>query len=239
MLDRIVSFPFEAAARLRHARTFHPRGRTYAGTLRVTSALGPLEAERTYEVVVRLSKAVPTPGALPDVLGIALRVPVGADQVDLLFASTGRPPVLRHMLALRTSYTRGAFTTLLPYEVDGGERVLGLLPTTRRDVQTGEGELDAEVAVAPLTFALAAAPLTGAWQTKGVLEVRQPPVREVPDAFDPQLNNVPGLRPTGPFQTVRRWAYAGSRRGRGEPAPLKADSPATGGKARERIPSRR
>ncbi|MFC9975108.1 hypothetical protein ACFVH6_29825 [Spirillospora sp. NPDC127200] len=239
MLDRIVSLPFEAAARLRRGRAVHRRGRTYAGTLRVTSDLGPLEAERTYDVVARLSKGASTPGGVPDILGIALRVPTGDGPVDLLFASAGRPPLLRHLLVLRSSYTQGTYSTLVPYEAGGRTLVLGLLPTTRRNVGTEDEELNAEVAVAPLTFALAAAPLTGTWQTRGVLEVRQPPVQELPDAFDPQLNSVPGLRPAGPFQTVRRWAYAGSRRGRGEPAPKKAGSPAAGDRTGERVPSRR
>ncbi|WP_067824161.1 hypothetical protein [Actinomadura kijaniata] len=224
MLSRIVSVPFETAARLRHGRALHRRGRTYAATLRVTEPLPGLAAERPYDVIARLSKALSTPGGVPDILGVALRVSTDDGPLDLLFASTGRLPGLRHVLLPRASYTQGAYTTLLPYDVAGETRVLALLPTTRRTVRTGDEELNAEVAVAPLTFALATATLTGPWRTRGVLEVRQPPVRDLPDAFDPQLNRLPGLHPTGPFQSVREAAYDASRRGRHEPAP-KAGSP--------------
>jgi hypothetical protein len=36
-----------------------------------------------------------------------------------------------------------------------------------------------------------------------------------PVSFDPVLNAVAGLRPVRPLSGLRKWAYTGSRRGRG------------------------
>lgn len=222
MLAQILAGPFHLAARLRRARAVHPRGRTYAGTLRVSGRLPALDEGTDREVVVRVSKATPTPDGLPDVLGIALRVPTGVGPVDLLFATTGKRPGLRHLLRVRGSFTHAVYTTLLPYDVGGRTRVLALLPATARRVPGRLDRLDDAVTYAPLVFTLATATLTGPWEPCGTLEIRTPLPAGPPgdDAFDPQLNSLSDLHPTGPLQTLRRRAYDASRRGRGQPAPL-------------------
>ncbi|HEX2312644.1 MAG TPA: hypothetical protein VHJ17_02865 [Thermomonospora sp.] len=217
-LAAALTLPFEVAARLRRARAVHPRGRSYRGTLVISAAGPPPPGE--YDVVARLSKATSTPGGAPDVLGVAVRVPAAAGPVDLLFATTGLAPGARHVLCVRRSFLAGAYTTLLPYDVGGHTRVLGLVPADPdRHVPTRLAVLDAEVTARPLRFTLVTAGLISPWRPSGTLEIHTP----IPEdsegtaAFDPQLNNIPGLHPTGPLQTIRRLAYARSRRGRHQP----------------------
>lgn len=213
-LGKVVTRSFETAGRLRHARVFHPKGRMFGATLR-------LDGDELFgepgprEVVVRISKGTSTPGALPDVLGIAVRVPTSTDPVDLLFASSGGLPVLRHALMPRRSFTGGPYTTLVPYRVEGRARVLGLMPPRGRSIPALLSVLDDAVAAAPITFVFCSAAPAGPWARHGVLEIHSPMKDDPPSAFDPQLHRLPELRPIGPLQTLRRLAYQGSRRGRG------------------------
>lgn len=226
-IAKILAVPFGAAARLRHARAVHPRGRTYAATLRVTdTGLADLLGEERH-VVVRLSKATATPGGFPDVLGVAFRVPADAGPVDLLLATTGSRPGLRHLLQVRRSFGDAVHTTLLPYSVHGRIRMLALLPATTRRISCDMATLDAAIATGPLPFTLATASLTGPWEPCGTLEIHTPLPDGSPDtdAFDPEINNLPALHPAGPLRRWRLLAYAASRHGRGQPFAVPRPAP--------------
>ncbi|MBA9003940.1 hypothetical protein [Thermomonospora cellulosilytica] len=220
MIARILSIPFQVAARLRHDRALHPRGRNYRATLHLTGTVNAPIEKGDHDVVVRISKSTSTPGGLPDVLGVAFRVHAAAGPVDLLFATTGTGPVARHLLRVRRSFTV-PYTTLLPYDVGGRVRVLGLLPAPGRRIPCDLDALDAAISAGPLAFSLVTAALSGSWEPWGTLRVHTPLPGGSSDteAFDPQLNCLPGLRPTGPFQRFRRLSYARSRRGGDRPAP--------------------
>jgi hypothetical protein len=209
---------FEAASRLRGGHVFHPQGRMYVATLTMDHGdfLRGVSEHRSYEAVARVSRALSLPGGLPDILGVALHIPTGEGLIDLLFATTGRRAGMRHVLLPRRSFTSGPYTTLMPYSVRGRTAVLGLFPQGRRRIPARLDALDRAVAAAPLAFRLAGAPLTGPWRPYGTLRIHTPWEGEDLGAFDPELHNVPELHPTGPFQTVRRLAYQGSRRARGE-----------------------
>lgn len=201
-----VTAAFSGIARLRQARVFHPRGRSFDATF---VDAGLLPGAGTGDAVVRVSKAIPTPGQWPDILGIAVRL---QGPVDLLFATTGGRPGLRHLLMPRAGFMDGLYTTLLPYEVAGDTRVLALRPE-RAAGPTGV-RLDTFEAALPVTFTVLSAPLTGGWRPCGELIVHTRRSADVP-WFDVHAHCVPELRPAGPFQSLRRRAYAGSRRGRG------------------------
>ncbi|MBW8481061.1 hypothetical protein [Actinomadura parmotrematis] len=220
MLKESVVALFERGARLRGGRrVLHPRGRTYAATLRTSDAVAGIGGDGPREVVVRVSKGASTPGALPDVLGLALRVETGRGTVDLLFASSARPLGLRHLPVPRAFYTRGFYSTLVPYRVGGITQVLGLVPVDARRAPATAAGLDACVAEAPVDFVLVGAGALGRWRNLGLLRVLRPAEGERPDSYDPQLNSLPELHPAPPLRTIRSLAYAGSRRGRDEAAP--------------------
>lgn len=220
MIAQILSAPFRLAAWLRHDRALHPHGRDCRATLHLTGTMNTPIGAGDHQVIARVSKSTSTSGGLPDILGIAFRVPTAAGAADLLFATTGTGPVARHLLRVRRSFTV-PYTTLLPYDVGGRTRVLGLLPAPGRHVPADLAALDAAVRAEPLTFELVTAAPMGRWRPWGTLRIHTPLPGGSPDteAFDPQLNCLPGLRPTGPFQHFRRLSYARSRRGAGRPAP--------------------
>lgn len=207
-----VTVPFRLLGRWRGARVFHPHGLIHTGTLRLDQA-DLLDGAGSYDVIARVSKSISTPGDLPDLLGIALHIPTEQGLVDLLFATTGSRAGLRHVLVPRQSFTSGVYTTLLPYQVAGRTRIIGLLPIGDRTVPTRLNTLDAAINRRPLEFVIAVATLTGDWEPRGILEITAPWTGADISAFDPQVHHVPRLSPTGPFQTVRRLAYLGSRIG--------------------------
>ena len=51
-----------------------------------------LDAAATDPAVVRMSRGAGLPAPLPDLLGLAIRLPGGAEPVDLLLSTTGRRP---------------------------------------------------------------------------------------------------------------------------------------------------
>jgi len=126
-LDAPTAALFGALARLRGGRhALHPRGRTHAGTLDLgPGAPPPLGPGRRVDVVVRLSRAVGLPPPLPDVHGVAIRLPdhlgPGRHQ-DLLLSATWGRHVLRPARRLR-----GELSTILPFEHAGRRFVIGLL----------------------------------------------------------------------------------------------------------------
>jgi hypothetical protein len=114
----LVSTPFRWGSALRHRRVFHPDGVLAEGSIdRVAPAHTGLPVP-SGRVVARLSKAAGTPGALPDVIGLALRIVPQADpntDWDILLASAGSG-VLSRAIGLRpvTSWTGHAMTSLVP-----------------------------------------------------------------------------------------------------------------------------
>ena len=125
-----------AVAAVRTAgKPLHPRGRVVVGRLRRTGAEPPtgvawLDETGDDEVLVRWSRAVGLPSPLPDIHGLALRVPRDdGGHGDLLFATTGLGRLTRFVLtASGTPYGR-PLTTLLPYRTVHGPLLLAAVGT--------------------------------------------------------------------------------------------------------------
>ncbi|TWF79933.1 hypothetical protein FHX44_115869 [Pseudonocardia hierapolitana] len=205
-LPQLVAAAFARLARWRRAPAFHPRGTLFDGRVALTeresataTALGGT-GERP--ALVRLSKGVGTPGALPDLLGVALRTEVGGHVLDVLFTS-GR----RRLLVPSTGWGRRPYTTLLPYTAAGARVVLGL------DPEAPAAAAD-PAAATPMAFTVTERERGGAPRPVGRLVLVAPHTGD-PVAFDPVLNAHPQLRPAAPLRRLRVWAYTGSRRGRG------------------------
>jgi hypothetical protein len=231
LLERAVTTAFTALARLRSARAVHPHGVLLAGRLRLepgsataTAIDGPSERP----VLVRASKSAGTPGGWPDVLGLALRVPVDGGPLDVLLATVGSGRLTSWVLAPATGWGRTAYSTLLPYTVDGRSALLGLEPEDPgRAAGTRPGALAAAVDAGPVAFTFVER-TRGGRRTAGrlVLEGRVPD--PAPVSFDPVLHHHPHLRLAPVLVRVREWAYTGSRRGRGAP-PTTSAPPLPGG----------
>jgi len=185
------------------AKPLHPRGSVVLGTLRRFGATGSgsewLDDQGEDRVVVRQSRAVGLPTGAPDVFGLALRVPNGEGEGDLLFATTGLGWVSRYLLTVaRTPYGR-PMTTLLPYETPNGPVILSAVFRGEREV------------------ALSWAHGSGTWHPFAELSLDQEPVDE-PDAsvsFDPVRHALPGLATYDWVRRLREPSYATARRSRG------------------------
>ncbi len=180
---------------LRGARVFHPHGRTHAARLWVEPSeqrwgARLLDEPGVHEGVVRLSRGVGLPSPLPDVDGLALRLPgagVGGAPLDLLVNSAWRYAFVPSVLS-RT------WSCVLPYRTGDGRTVLlGARPV-------------------PGGFAVLAAGALGAWRTVGRIELGEQLDGE-------QLRFAPtvgadDLRPVPLFRALRAWSYDASQAGR-------------------------
>jgi hypothetical protein len=237
VIRRAIESAFQTVARVRAGRAVHAVGVAFDGRLTLDpdslfgSALG---APPSRPAVVRLSKSVGLPGGLPDLLGVALRVPTGdgrvdgeADLLDVLLGSTGRRPPAHLALVPSGRWWGSPYSTLLPYRARGQLVLLGVdAGDAPRTLPADPGTAAALVARGRVRMAVTELPLRDALHRPRVVgELELESVRapdEPPITFDPVLNHLPDLHLARPLTALREWAYTGSRRGRrAEPAGLR------------------
>jgi hypothetical protein len=198
---RVVAVPLGALARWRQGKPMHPRGVVFGGLLERGTGRAPvgvpwLDEPARDGVVVRLSRGAGLPAPLPDLLGLAVRIPDGP--VDLLLSTTATGPLVRLLPLLRRD-AAAAYTSIMGYRSDAGTLRLAALPddgSARR-------------------FTLAAARGQGPWRPFGRLALTAPAQPLDPDVrFDAVRNPPHGLVPDGPLARFRAPAYAAARRGR-------------------------
>ncbi|MFI9008043.1 hypothetical protein ACIGNX_12500 [Actinosynnema sp. NPDC053489] len=199
---------FRALADARDAKAFHPRGRWFEGTLTTTfdPAL-PLPVGEV-EVCGRLSKGVGTPGGLPDVLGLAFRLPGPWDVLLSTCAAVVLPRPAR-------TWTSARYGSVTPFRHGGRLVWLAAVPDRSSRVRSAAlADLPAE-----LGFTLEVGP---SWRPVGRLVARPLDVdRDLP-ALDPVRNRPPDVDLAPAFLArARERAYRGSRRGR-SPDPVTA-----------------
>jgi hypothetical protein len=214
---RLAAVPFAAIARRRAGKPLHPRGEVLGGRLTRTGAgfgVPWLDSRATDDVVVRLSRGAGLPAPLPDLLGVAVRLPGETRPVDLLLSSTAGGP-LAGRVPFPARDASATYGSLMGYRCAAGTVRLALLPT-------GAG-LRADGAT------LAAAVGWGPWRPVGHLVVGNPGGPLDPDVrFDAMLNPPPGLSPDGPMARFREPAYAAARAARtaaGRPAQASTGRP--------------
>ena len=172
-----------------------------AGTLRRFGADEPtgsgwLDGAGTDEVLVRQSRAIGLPAPLPDIFGLAVRVPTDEGYGDLLLASTGLGRLTRYALTAARSPERRPMTTLLPYRTPAGPV---LLSAVFRDGATIE-----------LSWAVR----SGDWHRFAELALHEAPGDEADQtvSFDPVRNELPGLETYDWVRRLREPAYLTARR---------------------------
>ncbi|HYO61135.1 MAG TPA: hypothetical protein VEU29_04485, partial [Actinomycetota bacterium] len=87
----------------RRKRVFHPRGVTFEGTATFHDG-NSLPFEGAEPALVRMSRAAGLPQRLPDLFGLAIKLP-GLGQ-DLLLVTAGEDAVTRHLLVPTTGFFR-------------------------------------------------------------------------------------------------------------------------------------
>lgn len=200
-LGRAVDVVVHAASAVRGERVIHAKGQAFSGELTLLADAAALNiplmrGPKIRPVLVRFSRGAGLPDPLPDVLGIAIRVPdadgAGHPQ-DLMLSTGGGSPLLRRMLVPRWDYRTSTYTSLISYEVGGRDLVVAALP------DGGD-------------FLLATAEGGSAWTPFARLAVGTP----LPDDQSRQLsfsvtNDAGGLRIGGRWRAARAGAYAAAR----------------------------
>ena len=122
----IVALPLQWGSAIRRRRVFHPVGVIANGSLERLASPGeglPIESS---DVVGRVSKGIGLPGGLPDIIGLAIKIPpqpFAATPWDILMASAGSGCGVLSRFARRpvTSW-RAPMSSLMPLRYD--DRVL-------------------------------------------------------------------------------------------------------------------
>jgi hypothetical protein len=193
---------FGAVARLRpSSHALHPKGVQLSGTLHRFGSTPRwdvpwLDEPGQDSVLVRLSRAVGLPRALPDILGLAIRVGDLPAHGDLLFATTGTGTLGRFVLLPRSA-EECSYTTLLPYRTPTGPVLLMARFSEGHDIELSAGT--------PL----------GPWRPFARLELPEASgLFDPPIAFDPMQNTIAGLEPYSWVRRLRAGSYAASRSAR-------------------------
>jgi hypothetical protein len=200
-------------------RPIHPQGLGLAGELcRTGNPAGPsgidwIDSPGTDQVVARFSRSLGLPQALPDILGLALRVTPsaaaapGSTAADVLFASTGWGLPGRFLLMPRLDIAGATMTTLMPYRGRRGPVLLGL-----RTRKLPAGSLDSGEGVLGLYWARPGGP----WRECGELRLHAgADPADIPLRFDPLENQPPGAQAYDWTRRLRKPSYRAARR----PAP--------------------
>lgn len=179
-------------------KPLHPHGQLLPGRLYRYGAAQPtgvpwLDESSNDEVLVRTSRAVGTPAPLPDVHGLAIRVPdATGGYADLLLATTAWNRWGRHLL-VPTLGAGPTLSTLLPYRTGTGPVVIGA-----RNVGT-----------AYLLFWARVGHRT--WHELGELVLDRVPAPDASVSFDPLLHHPPGMTHYPWIIRLRERAYATAR----------------------------
>jgi hypothetical protein len=186
------------AARNR-TKPLHPTGRLRRATITRTGAAARsgvpwLDEPGRDDVLVRESRGIGLPDALPDIHGLALRWELDGSVADVLLANTGLGRLSRYLLTPTRKAHGRPLTSLLPYRSPRGALLLAAVPTSERG------------------YDLRWAGPLGPWQTFGTLELGEPLGDDTRVSFDPVVNVVPGLRSYGWVQRLREPAYWAARR---------------------------
>jgi hypothetical protein len=203
----VLAAATRGVAALRPARKpLHPdgdvvRGRIYRRGSDLPTGVAWLDEPGEDDVVVRRSRAIGLPSSVPDIHGLAVRVPTSGGDGDLLFATTGFGRITRFVLTASRHPRSRPLTTLLPYDTDSGPLLLA-----------AEG-------LEPRSYDLSWARPSGEWHLFGVL-LLSTTRSDTEISFDPVQRQIPGLRQYPSVRRLRAPAYIRARRSRGEPSPI-------------------
>lgn len=207
LIGRAAAGAFAVVGRVRPSpKPLHPRGAVQDATLTRFGLDQPvgvawIDEPGTDAAIVRLSRSAGLPAPLPDVLGLAVRVPTAESHADLLFSTSGTGRLTRFVLAPARRPHVATYSTLVPYRTLSGPAVLVALGRC------------AESAPA---FELRIAIGRGPWHTFARLELAAPAREDTDIAFDAVTNTVPGLEPYEWVRQLRAGAYRAARRSRGD-----------------------
>lgn len=224
-VGRLAGVLFKSMSRLRGAKSAHPAGAVYEAVLRVDGgAHVPSEASllRTcaeHRALVRFSRSLGLPPRLPDLFGIAIRLPEVYGQgrhQDFLLVTSVDAPVLHHIFIPVMDAQQAPYSCSLPYRAGDERFLVGAQPVAgspRPSGRTVDEKLERAAATGELRFALSIAPLAGRFAPVGELRVGERLADELNGIRFNPWNTGGGLVPAGVLNRLRAYAYPASQEG--------------------------
>jgi hypothetical protein len=219
----LVALPLQLGSALRRRRIFHPLGVLAAGRIErlVPSKRGlPIESG---DVVARVSKAVGTPGDLPDLIGLAWRMAPQSSTTtpwDVLMVSAGSGVLTRFALRPTLAWPDTTLSTLMPLRYLDDMWWLTAQMTTAVGRGLSLSTVRDGIDCGGVVFDIRQAPAFGSFESLARLTLTTTiPTDEQHDiSFDPTRNTMPGVA-LGPewLTALRERAYLRSRHGRNAP----------------------
>ncbi|HEV3471768.1 MAG TPA: hypothetical protein VG408_00990 [Actinomycetota bacterium] len=203
---------FAALSAARRKRFFHPEGVASEGTVEFEPTSFDLPFSGTSRALVRLSRGAGFPGSLPDVFGLAIKLPELGH--DFLLATSGTGRISRHMLLPAVGVFSLPYSSVLPYQL--GERLIVFGARAGEDLRgvnpSGVEDIRESVATGRFRFELVVVGVgSESWTTFGRLVVDR--LHEGDVTFNP-WNCRPPLRPAGPLNRLRLETYQASQAAR-------------------------
>ncbi len=222
---RVLATVFAGLKLLRPVRPIHPDGVALTGALERTGTAVPsgihwVDSPGRDAVAGRVSRSIGLPHALPDIVGLALRLEGGAHG-DLFLASTGLGVPSRYLLRLLLRADRARYTTLLPYRGDRGAVLIGARTLSAPALPARPRELADALAAGEWVLGVYHARPFGRWHRFGTLTLGLEGGSEggaggidTGRRLDPVLHVLPGATHYPWIAAVREPAYRVARRGR-------------------------
>jgi hypothetical protein len=217
----IAALPIRLGVALRHHRLFHPDGVRAEGILERTAAPNDGLPIESCDVLGRVSKAIGLRCALPDIAGLAWRIPPPPDlrscsPWDVLLASTLGTNAGRLILRPLASWSGATFSSLMPLRFHGGlwwvrARLVSEIDTPGLSLDTIRDQINSS----GIEFDIEQAAGTGGFLPLAHLTLRHLDPSNDDVAFDPTMHSDPqvSLSPRW-LSDFRRAAYRRSREGR-------------------------
>ncbi|MBV9089063.1 MAG: phosphodiesterase [Mycobacteriaceae bacterium] len=213
----LLALPLKLGSAIRRRRVFHPVGVMARGSLERLAPPGEGLPVESSDVVARVSKGVGLPGALPDIAGLAVRIPprpFAATPWDLLLASA----VARVVLLPVTSWSDVSLSSLMPLRHQDGYWWVGArLVTEIDDAGLSLDSIRRQISHGGVQFDLQQACGRAPFQPLARLSLSELAVGDASHdvAFDPSIHSAPDVRLAPEWLTdLRRRAYQRSREGR-------------------------
>lgn len=215
----IAALPIRLGAAIRRNRLLHPDGVLAEGTLERVAPPGEGLPMNSCDVIGRVSRGIGLPGSLPDVAGLAWRIPPPPDlrscvPWDVLLASTVTRS--RFFLAPIRSWSGATFSSLMPLRFQGAAwwvraRVVTKIDEPGLSLDTIRNQIDSH----GIDFDIDQRGGTGSFSPLARLTLRHLDPSNDDVAFDPILHSDEDVRLLPRWLSdFRRAAYRRSREGR-------------------------
>ena len=222
-VGRALAGVFAGMKLLRPARPIHPHGVALTGVLERTGTAVPsgiewVDSPGSDAVAGRVSRSIGLPHALPDIVGLALRLE-GGTRGDLFLASTGLGVPSRYLLRLLLRADRARYTTLLPYRGERGAVLIGARTLSGPALPARPHQLADALATGQWVLGIYHARPFGRWHRFGTLALRLEGEHgahgiDTGRRLDPVLHVLPGATHYPWIAAIRGPAYRVARRGR-------------------------